>query len=74
VPTWDELQDHARKTYTLNRDEESFFGLLWKYDEERSQQITVRRYSMQDQGWIEFRTFVAHEADLNPRVALRKNL
>ena len=73
MPTWDELQAHARKAYTLSLDETDYFGLIFSYDDERSQQITVSRFQAFEVDWIRFRTFVCAEADLNLRVALRKN-
>jgi hypothetical protein len=73
MPTWDELQAHARKTYTLSLDESDYFGLVFSYSDGRSQQIVVARFQAYEKDWIRFRTFVCAEADLNLRVALRKN-
>ena len=73
MPTWDELQAHARKTYTLSSDETNYFSMIFSYDDNRTQLITVYRFQAFDTDWIRFRTFVCAEADLNLRVALRKN-
>jgi hypothetical protein len=73
MPTWDEIKDFARSKYTLSRDEDNWFSLVWDYDTERTQLISVRRFPYLEQDWIEFRTFVCKEAELAPRVALRKN-
>jgi len=73
MPTWDEIKDFARSKYTLSRDEDNWFSLVWDYDAERTQLISVRRFPYLEQDWIEFRTFVCKEEELAPRVALRKN-
>jgi hypothetical protein len=73
MPTWHELQEHARSKYTLSKDEDTWFNLLWSYQEGRSQMITVSRFECLDQEWIELRTFVCKEPEMAPRVALRKN-
>jgi hypothetical protein len=73
MPSWDELQEHARKTYALSQDEEDYFALVWTYENERTQQIIVNRFESFGQDWVRFRTFVCAGTDLNPTVALRKN-
>jgi len=73
MPTWHELREHARTAYTLNQDEEAWFSLLWTFDSGRSQQVVVSHYQSFDQDWIEFRSYVCKEAEMTPRVALRKN-
>ena len=73
MPSWNEIKDYARSTYTLNNDEDSYIAIVFGYDDDRSQLITVRNFQDDEEEWVEFRTFVCAEADLNARVALRKN-
>jgi hypothetical protein len=73
MPSWNEIKDYARSKYTLNNDEDDFLAILFGFDDDRSQLITVRNFQDNDEEWVEFRTFICAEADLKPRVALRKN-
>jgi len=73
MPTWHELREHARTKYDLSKDEETWFALVWSFDSDRTQQIVVSNYQCFDQDWIEFRSYVCKEAEMTPRVALRKN-
>ncbi|MEV6344394.1 hypothetical protein [Actinoplanes sp. NPDC051851] len=73
MPTWHELREHARTTYTLDKDEQEWFSLVWGLESGRKQRIVVSRYEAYDQEWAEFRSFICTEAEMSPRVALRKN-
>ena len=73
MPTWHELREHARTQYTLSREDEDAFALVWKYDSGRSQQISVSRFAFADQDWVEFRSYVCKQDEMSPRAALRKN-
>lgn len=73
MPTWEEIQQYARSKYTLAQDEENFFSLVFGFDDGRSQKIWVRHFEAMDSHWLEFRSVVCKGAEMNPRVALRKN-
>jgi len=73
MPSWNEIKDYANSKYTLNKDEDTYFSIVFGYDDDRSQQIMVRNFQVNDEEWVEYRTFICAEADLNTRVALRKN-
>ncbi len=73
MPTWPEIQQHARHTYSLQQDEEDFFSLVFRYDDDRTQKIWVRHFSAMDAEWLEFRSVVCRGTELRPEVALRKN-
>src|SRR5690242_10343206 len=64
--------DQSYSCPTLNNDEDSYIAIVFGYDDDRSQLITVRNFQDEEEEWVEFRTFVCAEADLNARVALRK--
>ncbi|GAA2706578.1 MULTISPECIES: hypothetical protein [Actinoplanes] len=73
MPTWHELREHARTQYTLEKIEDEWFSVIWAQETGRSQRIVVSRYEAYGQEWVEFRSFVCAEAEMSPRVALRKN-
>ena len=72
MTSWGNLQEYARSVYDLTEDEEDHFSLKFEYDT-RSQNILVRTFVGFDQEFIEFRTTVCKEADLDPMVALKIN-
>lgn len=73
MPTWGELKEYARSKYTLNNDDEEGFSIVFKFDDDRTQLIGVHHYTAFDKDWIEFRTYVCKEAEMSPKVALKKN-
>jgi len=73
MPSWAEIQEYARNTYKLSRDEDTQIALIFAYEDGRSQQVFVRRFEAWDQECIEFRTPVCREEDMNPKVALTRN-
>jgi hypothetical protein len=73
MPTWGEIQEYARSKYTLQNDEEHGFSLVFGFDDGRTQLIGVRHFNAFEKDWIEFRSTVCKEAEMAPKVALRKN-
>ncbi len=73
MPTWQEVQTYVRSKYKLAKDEANFFDMVWAYDDSRTQIIRVRHFTAFDKDWIEFRSPICAEANLNHRVALLKN-
>ncbi len=73
MPSWVEIKEYARSKYTLENDDEDGFSLIFDEGEGRSQRVIVTRFTAFERDWIEFRSYVCKEADLNLRVALRKN-
>jgi hypothetical protein len=73
MPTWGEIQTYARTKYKLSQDEPEKFSLIFAYDDGRTQQIRVRKFTAYDQDWIEFGTPVCKESEMAPKVALKKN-
>ena len=74
MPTWEEIQQHARSKFTLQDDEDGYFGLVFGYDSGRSHKIFVRRFEAFDMDWLEFRATVCKGSEMAHAVALRKNL
>jgi hypothetical protein len=73
MPTWEELQEHVRKTYKLQDDEPGYFSLVFRTSEERTQLITVRRVTAFDADWVEFRSAVCRRGQMDPEMALKHN-
>ena len=73
MPTWTELQEFARSKYTLANDEESWFSVVFREENDRTQKIVVTRFTAFNKEWVEFRTAVCKEDEMAPVVALRKN-
>jgi hypothetical protein len=74
MPTWGEIQEHARSKYKLDDDEDDWFSLVFAYDNGRTQKVWVRRFTSFDMEWAEFRSAVCKESEMSHRVALKKNL
>lgn len=70
---WAGLQEWARENYTLENDEDDWFALTFTYDDGRSQKVVVSSFSRNDEEWIEIRSPVCEEAEMAPKVALKKN-
>jgi hypothetical protein len=71
--TWAELQSYAREKYRLSEDTEERFALVFAIPGGRTQQIVVTHFASMDRHFIEFRTPVCPEAQLDPRAALLHN-
>lgn len=73
MSTWPELKTYARAKYRLAVDEEDRFAAVFAIPGGRTQQVVVTHFRAMERDFIEFRTPVCKEADLDPRAALRHN-
>lgn len=73
MPTWGEIQQYARSKYTLQNDHEEHFSLVFGFDNDRTQLINVRHFNAFEKDWIEFRSCICKEAEMQYKVALKKN-
>jgi len=73
MPTWAEIQAYVRGKYTLAKDEEGRFAIVFRERDDRSQMIWVRSFKAFDQEFLEFKSYICKEDELAPKVALRKN-
>jgi hypothetical protein len=73
MPSWADIQEYARENYELSHDGDDSFSVRFELEGERSQEIAVRYFTAVDCEWLEFRTYVCKEAELDHREALRKN-
>ncbi len=72
--TWAEIQEHARAKYKLAEDEGDSFKLVWRYDNDRLQQILVNCYAALGEAWCNFTSPACRRGDLSPELALKRSL
>ena len=71
--TWAELQSYVRGKYRLAEDHEDRFALVFAIPGGRTQQIVVSLFTALERDFIEFRTPVCKEGEMEPRAALLHN-
>jgi hypothetical protein len=74
MPSWEDIQTYVRSNYNLSSDKENHFSMVWKFDNDRTHKILVRKFSSFGEDWLEFRAVVCKGSEMAPQVALRKNL
>ncbi|MCA9661618.1 MAG: hypothetical protein KC486_24980, partial [Myxococcales bacterium] len=72
--TWAEIQEHARSKYKLAEDDSDGFKLIWRYDNDRLQQIFVNCYAALGEAWCNFTSPACRRQDLDPATALERSL
>ncbi|MEZ4384763.1 MAG: hypothetical protein R3A79_25765 [Nannocystaceae bacterium] len=72
--TWAEIQEHARARYKLAEDDSDGFKLIWRYNNDRLQQIFVNCYAALGEAWCNFTSPACRKGDLSPELALRRSL
>lgn len=73
MPVWSDIQQYARDNYNLSRDEDEVFGLVFGFDDDRSQYIEISTFESMEDQWIEFRSAVCDVGDMDSLEALRRN-
>ncbi|MEZ4449351.1 MAG: hypothetical protein R3B09_07725 [Nannocystaceae bacterium] len=73
MPTWLEVQEYARTRYRLAEDFEAGFKVIWRYDNDRSQQIVVSRARALGREWCRFASPACRSGQLPAEVALRRS-
>jgi hypothetical protein len=73
MSTWEELRTYARDKYRLALDEDDRFAVVFAIPGGRTQQVVITHFRAIERDFIEFRTPVCTEADLQPRAALEHN-
>lgn len=71
--TWNELRDYARQNYPVASEAQDHFSIIVRFEDGRYQEILIRSFNAFDQEWIEYRSLVCKEHELDPKVALRRN-
>jgi hypothetical protein len=73
MPSWQEIQSHARSKYKLSKDEDDFFTIVFGLADDRSHLIKVAKFESFGEDWLEFRAVICKMDEMSPKVALRKN-
>lgn len=73
MSTWADLKSYARDKYRLAIDEEQRFALVFAIPDGRTQQVVVTHFRALERDFIELRTPVCREEDLEAKAALRHN-
>mgnify|MGYP000361717694 CR=1 FL=1 len=74
MPSWPEIQEYARSKYKLAEDNENSFKLVFEYQTKRLQAVIISKFEAINREWCDFASACAKIDQLNPEVALRKNL
>jgi hypothetical protein len=73
MATWDEVRSFMRQNYKLLEEDEQKIALLFGFDDNRKQTITITRFEAMDRDWIQFESRVCRRELLDADRALRLN-
>ena len=73
MTTWSDAQSHMRGKYRLIHDEPHAIGMMWSYNDGRTQKIVVRHYQSDGRAMVEFKSPFARQGDADPSLLLREN-
>ena len=77
MPSWDDVTDHLRARFTLDRDEEHELVLTLhhhSHDQLRAQRVMVRHYENRSTELLEIRSAFAKASDVSVDDVLEQNL
>ncbi len=70
---FDGLRSWARENYDLDDDEDTWFALVFEFDDGRTQKVAVTQFTAYGHEWVELRSPICEEGELPHRVALKKS-
>jgi len=70
---WGEVQKYMRANYRLQNDDGEMLGVVWSYDDGRTQKIIVRRYVSDDRVMVEFKSPFAKVGQVPADTLLQDN-
>ena len=70
MATWESLRGYVASKYTIAREDAEAFALLFGLDDDRSQQVTVRKADLAGLEWAQIITAVARVDQVDARQAL----
>jgi hypothetical protein len=73
MATWADIQAHMRATYKLQEDEPEVLRMMWTYEDDRSQKVTVRCFQAFDREMVEVKSAFALRESVDPTVVLEEN-
>ncbi|MCB0973011.1 MAG: hypothetical protein KDB86_00475 [Actinobacteria bacterium] len=73
MPTWDEVTSFVRERYDVAVDADETVGLVFKFEDGRTQYIGLTRFQAFDAEWFELKSTVCPSGEMSHTEALRKN-
>ena len=73
VPTWTDIKDHARSSYTLAEEHGNSFKVVFEYPGGRLQAVIAAHYEAMGRAWVDFSSACCRLDRLDPRAALRQS-
>ncbi len=73
MPTWTDIQDHARSSYKLAEEHEHGFKVVFEYPGGRLQAVIVAHYHAMGRAWVDFSSACCRVERLEPMDALQRS-
>ena len=73
MPTWTDIQDHARSSYKLAEEHEHSFKVVFEYPGGRLQAVIAAHYEAMGRPWVDFSSACCRADRLDPRAALQQS-
>ncbi|MBP7930781.1 MAG: hypothetical protein KA110_12560 [Acidimicrobiia bacterium] len=73
MPSWEDLASFVRNNFGVAVDQEDNLGLVFKFDDDRTQYVGITRFEAFDGDWFELKSTVCPAAEMSHTEALRKN-
>jgi len=73
MPSWEEIQAFARERFELVEDQIGYFATIVKFEDQRKQRISATYFEIDRVGYVQIRTRVCREQELDPEWALEQN-
>jgi hypothetical protein len=73
VPTWTDIKDHARSSYTLAEEHDHSFKVVFEYPDSRLQAVIVSHYQAMGRSWVDFSSACCRVDRMDPKAALQQS-
>jgi len=73
MPSWEEIQSFAREHFKLTEDEGGYFATEIKFQDNRKQRVSVTYFEIDRVGYVQIRSRVCREEELDHQWALEQN-
>ena len=67
------LRAWAEENYELENNEDTWFALVFEFDDGRTQKVAITHFTAYGHEWVELRSPICEEGELPHRVALKKS-
>ena len=73
MPTWTDIKDHARSSYTLAEEHDHSFKVVFEYPGGRLQAVIVSHYHAMGRSWVDFSSACCRMDRMDPKAALQQS-